>query len=301
MDKYARIRDNNLKEQTRRFCQVTNEFADIRELITTRKELQSGFDLVLSSDEDFTAYTKKIRRINADIRKALEKHGLPANYLEPIFNCPICEDKGYYYENGVTPKRCKCNTDLGFGCSFDDFNKELFSKEKPEGRKTSPYEHISATLAFSKEYCARFPDNIKPNILFYGSSGLGKSFLASCICSELKNRGFFPVKVNAFKLIEDFRDKHVKDTPYPADYYGCDFLVIDDIGTEPMYNNITVEYLFALINERIENKRATLFVTNQSFENCCKRYDERLASRMFDSMITERIAFFGENLRLKKK
>ncbi len=279
MDKYARIRDNNLKEQTRRFGQVTNEFADIRELITTRKELQSGFDLVLSSDEDFTAYTKKIRSINADIRKALEKHGLPANYLEPIFNCTICEDKGYYYENGVTPKRCKCNTDLGFGCSFDDFNKELFSKE----------------------YCARFPDNIKPNILFYGSSGLGKSFLASCICSELKNRGFFPVKVNAFKLIEDFRDKHVKDIPYPADYYGCDFLVIDDIGTEPLYNNITVEYLFALINERIENKRATLFVTNQSFENCCKRYDERLASRMFDSMMTERIAFFGENLRLKKK
>lgn len=300
MDRYAKIRDNNLKEQTRRFNEVVEKYGDISALIDSRRQLQNGFDLVLSSDTAFSEYTKKIRGLNAQIRELLIKHGLPGNYLEPIYNCPICEDKGFYYDDGVNAKRCKCNGTEGFGCTFDDFDLELFSKDKAQGAKLSPYEHMKSTLEFAKGYCEAFPNNSKPNILFYGTSGLGKSFLAACMCSAIKERGFNAVKVNAFKLIDDFKAKHLDGVSYPADYYGCDFLVIDDIGTEPMYNNITIEYLFALINERIENRRPTLFVTNQSFDNCCARYDERLASRMFDRLTTTPIAFIGENLRLKK-
>lgn len=300
MDKYAKIRDNNLKEQTRRFNEVREKYKDIAELIDSRKSLQGGFDLVLSKEEDFREYTKKIREINGNLKVLLKKHGLPENYLEPIYNCHVCQDKGYYYEDDVVPHRCSCNTDSSFSCSFDDFNPKLFSKEKLQGAKASPYENMKFILEFAKGYCNSFPENDRPNILFYGSSGLGKSFLASCMCSDIKSRGFSAVKVNAFKLTDDFKNKHLEGTPYPEDYYGCDFLVIDDIGTEPMYNNITMEYLFALINERIENHRATLFVTNQSFEHCCARYDERLASRMFDRLTTTAFAFIGENLRMKK-
>ena len=184
--------------------------------------------------------------------------------------------------------------------TYDDFNLELFSKEKAEGVKFSPYEHMKNLLELTKDYCEAFPDNPKPNFLFYGTSGLGKSFLASCICSRLSERGFNVVKVNAFKLIDDFKAMHLDKTPYPVDYFNCDFLVIDDIGTEPTYNNITQEYLFSLVNERIENKKAILFITNQNYDNTVARYDERLASRIFDNIITTPIRFIGSNLRMKR-
>ena len=56
---------------------------------------------------------------------------------------------------------------------------------------------------------------------------------------------------------------------------GCRFvlidaplLLIDDLGSEPMMRNITVEYLFTLLNERIANKRHTViyyFITINHF------------------------------------
>lgn len=299
MNRYEKIRDDNLKEQTRRFNEVMEKYSDIRTLLEKRRQLQSGFDLVLSSDTAFSDYTKRIREINKEVKELLKKNGLPENYLEPIYHCPVCEDKGYYFKDEAIPVRCKCNSDIGFGCSFKDFDLELFSKEKSAGANCSPYENMSRLLQVANEYCENFPDNPKANLLFYGTSGLGKSFLASCMCSRIKERGFSVIKVNAFKLIDDFKAKHLDKIPYPADYFTCDFLVIDDIGTEPMYNNITVEYLFSLINERIEQGLATVFVTNQSFENCVARYDERLASRMFDKFHTIPLAFIGTNLRLK--
>ena len=299
-EKYTKIRDKNSKEHIRRFNYVLDNFNDIRQLIETRRRLQNSFDLVLSGDTAFKKYTDDVKAINSRIKELLEVHSLPCDFLEPIYTCPVCEDKGFYYDKEIIPRRCKCNNENYFAFSFNDFKLELFSKKKADGYSSTPYSNMQKILEFAKEYCSRFPEVPIKNIMFYGASGLGKSFLASCMCSELQAKGFSPVKVNAFKLVEDFKEKHVHDTAYPENYFKCDFLVIDDIGTEPMYKNITTEYLFSLINERTEQRLATVFITNLSFEHCCNRYDERLASRMFDSTNTKRIMFFGDNLRLRK-
>ena len=39
-------------------------------------------------------------------------------------------------------------------------------------------------------------------------------------------------------------------------------LMIDDLGTEPVTQNVTVEYLFDLLNRRIEAGRHTVIATN---------------------------------------
>lgn len=300
MDRFAKIRDNNIKEQNRRFRSVVEKYEDVAVLMQKKSALIRTFDTAVISQQGFQSYTKSITDINRKISAALENHGLPGNYLDPIYTCSHCEDKGYVYENGAVAKRCpNCNNEDS-SITFEEFNLDLFSKDKQEGFKNSPYEVMERNLKTAKEYCEEFPDNLKKNLLFSGASGLGKSFLASCMCSAIADKGYTAVKVNAFNLIEDFKNKHVSGQPYPTDYFGCDFLAIDDIGTEPMYNNITVEYLFALINERIERGRATLYITNQSYDNCAARYDERLASRIFDGLNTTRMMFIGSNQRMGK-
>lgn len=302
MDRYAKIRDDNLKEQNRRFHEASENFSDVAKLLEKKRKFISTFDLAILEPDSFVAYTGKIKQLNGDIVSALKAHNLPGDYLNPIFTCAYCEDKGIIYEDDAIPVRCPhCNqVQVLKSINFDDFNLDIFSKEKPDKMKFSPYEIMERNFTVAKGYCNEFPQNAKKNLLFFGASGLGKSFLASCMCSAIREKGYRAVKINAFTLMDEFKKKHIAGEGYSEDYFGCDFLAIDDIGTEPMYNNITVEYLFALVNERMEQGRATLYITNQSYNDCALRYDERLASRIFDELGTIRLLFIGENRRMSK-
>ena len=45
------------------------------------------------------------RELAAHKKALLKKHGYPEDYLEPIYECPLCHDTGY---QGSHP--CKCMT-----------------------------------------------------------------------------------------------------------------------------------------------------------------------------------------------
>ena len=77
-------------------------------------------------------------------------------------------------------------------------------------------------------------------------------------------------------------------------------LVIDDLGTEPMLRNITVEYLFTLLNERCAAGRATLIATNLSPAELKERYGERVASRLLDRSRCVTVRMAGADLRQGK-
>ena len=74
-------------------------------------------------------------------------------------------------------------------------------------------------------------------------------------------------------------------------------LLIDDLGTEPMMRNITVEYLFTLLNERAAAKRHTVVATNLTPTQLRERYGERVASRLLDKTCTAPVLFTGKDLR----
>lgn len=56
----------------------------------------------------------------------------------------------------------------------------------------------------------------------------------------------------------------------------CDLLIIDDLGTEPLYRNVSGEYLYTIINERKITKKHTLISTNLSLDDILNRYGERI-------------------------
>ena len=78
---------------------------------------------------------------------------------------------------------------------------------------------------------------------------------------------------------------------------NCDLLVVDDLGTEPVYNNVTVEYLVALISTRLDIKKPFIITTNLNANELKARYNDRLASRLNDKQTTRFIEFKGVDLR----
>ena len=78
----------------------------------------------------------------------------------------------------------------------------------------------------------------------------------------------------------------------------CDMLIIDDLGTEPIMQNITREYLFTLLNERLTQRRHTVIATNLGIPELLNRYGERVFSRLFDTMNVSVTQLKGKDLRM---
>ena len=109
------------------------------------------------------------------------------------------------------------------------------------------------------------------------------------------------VRVTAFKLFEAMRKQHIgSDETFDGftSLIDAPLLLIDDLGTEPMMRNITVEYLFTLLNERALNKRHTVIATNLTPAQLQERYGERVTSRLLDRSQTIALLLKGKDLRL---
>ncbi len=266
--------------------------------------------LSLPTQEARTAAAEKMRNQgianNAEIRRRLVALGLDADYLEMRYRCPICRDTGYV---GDAPSRfCDCfETRLrtlqhedGSMAGVDEQNFATFNLNRiPEadGQRAQ----MARAREICEEYANAFPDTSRRNLLLIGTGGLGKTFLLNCIYARVADRGLSAVRVTAFKLFEAMRKQHIgSDETFDGftSLIDAPLLLIDDLGTEPMMRNITVEYLFTLLNERALNKRHTVIATNLTPAQLQERYGERVTSRLLDRSQTIALLLKGKDLRL---
>ena len=143
----------------------------------------------------------------------------------------------------------------------------------------------------------------KENLLFTGSTGVGKTFLTNCIAKELIDSGHSVIYLSAGDLFEVFsRNKFDYDTPEDMrDTYryilDCDLLIIDDLGTE-LNNSFTSSQLFYCINERMNMSRSTIISTNLSLKQLRDSYTDRVTSRIMRYRI---IPLYGRDIRVLKR
>lgn len=99
----------------------------------------------------------------------------------------------------------------------------------------------------------------KDNLLFYGNSGTGKTFLTHCIAKELLDRGHLVIYRTAEDLIKNLRETKLQNN-YELEelLINCDLLIIDDLGTEQI-SNFTKTELFNLLNKRILKNKKWLY------------------------------------------
>lgn len=227
---------------------------------------------------------------NAQIRRRLVQAGFPEGYLELRYQCEMCKDTGYV---GDAPSRfCDC------------FERELRIRQYEDGSMVGTDEQCFATFDINRfpaedgqrakmaslrgvceNYADAFPKTRQQNILLMGSGGLGKTFLLNCIYERVVSRGCAAVRITAFRMFEAMRRQHFSGMDGEQEFrqmLEVPLLLIDDLGSEPMMRNITVEYLFTLLNERMAARRHTVIATNLSPLQLQETYGERVASRLYD-------------------
>jgi DNA replication protein DnaC len=139
--------------------------------------------------------------------------------------------------------------------------------------------------------------NSKDNLLFYGNSGTGKTFLTHCIAKELLDRGILVIYKTAEELIKNLREVRIENNTDMEDLLvNCDLLIIDDLGTEQI-SNFTKTELFNLINKRLLKEKKMIVSTNYTLEELSKTYSERITSRLFGNFTL--CKFYGEDIRVK--
>lgn len=263
-------------------------------------ELENNKRMIAS---DFSISKKeknqKIKEIDSDISVYLKQNNQTMPKIE--YNCSVCNDTGYVLKDDKNV-RCNCfykmvieealKDESLLNCpTFNDFNENIFTEDIKN--------EVINIRNYAEKYALSFPNVKKSNIVFCGDTGTGKTFLLSCIYTELKKKGLSVVYITAGKLFDILRKYAFNEITDISILTNSDMLIIDDLGTEPMFNNITVEYMFLLFNERKNNNKPMCISTNLNPDEIKNRYTERIASRLFDKETTNVIKIPGKDLRLR--
>lgn len=317
INNYERKRMANGRKKEIRIKEVYEKVPKIEEI---DKEIRfTGISLSRSilmgqgnPDEIIENMKNKIEKLKQEKAILLTENNIPLNYLEDEYDCTQCHDQGYL-SNG---SKCRCFKqqliNYAFSMSnlsnilekenFHTFDINVFSDEPYEEGLISPRENMLDILNVCEGFVFNFDNANEENLLFYGSTGLGKTFLINCISKALLNKGKMVIYQTAFKLIEilesiRFGEKSNNNDKYNL-IFDADLLVIDDLGTE-MTNSFTNSELFNIINSRLLANKKTIISTNLSPKEIIERYDDRIFSRVFSKFTI--LHFYGHDLRWEVK
>ncbi len=250
-----------------------------------------------------------------DRRSALLKSGgYPTNYIDEIYDCPICRDTGYVLGEPCTclkklysaeaVKELSSTLNINGQC-FDKFDLSYYDDVFDTELNDTPRAVLSATFSICREYATDFGSK-SVNLLFRGGTGLGKTFLAASVAKVVSEKGFSVVYDTAISVMEAFElqkfDRGGEGTEETASrvrrYTECDLLIIDDLGTE-MTTTFTQSALYSLVNGRLLKGGKTIITTNLSEDELRRRYSPQIVSRLEGEYLP--LKFAGRDIRTIKR
>lgn len=259
------------------------------------------------------ALRRYILRLSEKKTELLVSAGYPKDYLQPHFNCPDCQDTGY-----IGTQKCHCFRQAIIDLLYTQSNLKEFLETENFSRFslgyyssgiTDPVTGLNAQQIARRALteCRNFVKNFDTsfeNLFLYGNTGLGKTFLSHCIARELIETAHSVIYFSAFRLFELFADaafgRGGDELPeeLKQHIFDCDFLIIDDLGTE-LTNTFVSSQLFLVLNERILRRKSTLISTNLALGTFADTYSERVFSRISSSYTM--LKLIGDDIRIQKK
>lgn len=239
------------------------------------------------------------------IKELLDTFGYPTDYLQYHYYCEKCRDTGF-----VEGRRCECfekllskftTEELNQQCSIQlhDFSEFRIDFYPQQIGKLNPRDIMSAVYSD----CLNYANNFTPNadsLFFFGKTGLGKTFLSSCIAKKLLNEGvnvFFGSILKLFRQIEDERFRR-RDGDTTGIIINAELVILDDLGSE-FQTLFTDSVLYEIINERLNSGRPTIISTNLSMKELDSKYNDRIVSRLMGFFSP--IMFIGNDVRQEKR
>lgn len=255
----------------------------------------------------------ELKHMDDEVRARLAALGLPGDYLEMRYRCNVCKDLGYVGDAGRRDCECfrarldeerrkRARLDMAGDDTFERFDENVFPATPLPGLDYSQRDFMRRVRDICVRYCDAFPNNRRRNLLLTGAPGLGKTFLLNCMANRLYARGVAVSYLTAYRMLGAMRESvmGVDERPFQL-MLGAELLIIDDLGSEPIYRNITIEMLFTLLNERMRARAHTLIATNLTAPQLLERYGDRVASRLINTEDTTILGFVGADVRVRGK
>ena len=193
--------DNRKQELYKNFPQLQKIDDKLTSLaISTSKAIINSNDKNLLDELNDNITTLRNEKINI-----LKSNNIPLDYLNPKYECNLCKDSGYITNKNYTTEMCSClkqkiyneqynksnisNLDTQ---NFDTFSDIFYSDEVDKEKyhsNISPKENINLIKKICFKFIQNFDNADQKNLLFTGKTGLGKTFLSSCIANELIKNG----------------------------------------------------------------------------------------------------------------
>ena len=264
---YENKRNKKLEEAERKKEKLYNDypkFTEIDDKLSTLS-IQASKNLINSNNFEYLdTLRKQIELLKKEKHELLVSVTNDENYLQPVFDCKLCNDTGYITNNYNT-QMCNCLKQQLFDLEYNKTNISNLENHKFENflstcysenvdiekynSDISPRENIEIIKKIAFNFINNFDKPEEKNLLFTGNTGLGKTYISECM------------------------------------------------------NNMKFTELFNVINTRLLNQNnkitKTIISTNLNIQDLFKNYDERIVSRLIGNYNICR--FFGDDIRLMKK
>jgi DNA replication protein DnaC len=317
---YGRKRDTASSMQKRRLEEIYKKIPRVKEIdseiaktgVLIAKSLLNDPD---SYEQTLLEIDKKMTKLKAEKAFLLTENNISLEELNVQYECSECKDTGFLKDG----KKCNClkqtliretykmsNIENRLKSeNFKTFDIDIFSDELFEDEPLSPRENMLNILNIAEDFCFNFEKNNGENLLFYGTTGLGKTFLCNCIAKFLLDKGYVVVYQTSFKIMEIVESHRFNKESVSSftreDYdmlFEADLLIIDDLGTE-LSNSFTTTEFFNIINSRLLTGNKTLISTNLSPIEIANVYTDRVFSRLFSQF--NMLKFYGPDLRWENR
>lgn len=309
---YTKIREKETFELKKRKEEISLKLPEVINIDNQIGKLFIELSVSMFKDIkiDRDTYIKNLKNKITDLRikksELLSSSGYPIDYLNIKYKCPKCKDTGY-----IGIEKCSCykkylvklyykNSELNSLLSinnFDNFDINFYSTRKTQSELESPRKNIEKIFTRALNFVNNF-NTSKENLLFYGSSGTGKTFLCQCIAKDLLDKGHLVIYKTSDDLLNILKKIRFENNAELEDIIvNCDLLIIDDLGTEQI-NDFSKTEVFNLINKKLLSGKKMVISSNHTLEGLSRIYSERITSRLFGDFTL--CKFYGDDIRVKK-
>lgn len=319
LTKYQEKRDKAKREQQSRLTILYTKVPEIKDL--DRQITQTGILIsraIIQNPENIEERLSEIKdKMNSLKQKRailLTDNNIEKDYAKLHFECIKCQDTGFLKSG----EKCSCfkqaittyayeMSNIAYTLDFENFSKfdlSLFSNESYKNEKLTPKQNTMNIISIVEDFITNFKKSNSENLLFYGDTGLGKTYMCNCIAKELIDKGHVVLYQTSFKMLEiisdyKFSNQYSKSADLTLQYrliFDADLLIIDDLGTE-MPNSFTVSEIFNIINSRLIAGKKTIISTNLAPNGLSEIYTARVFSRILQNF--KKLNFYGDDLRRK--
>lgn len=270
-------------------------------------EAEIVFELAKAKDagKKTTELAKVLKETREEKLKFLKKLGLSPADLEPKYECDNCGDTGVFGNRICHCFKRRRNAELVKACgidasklaSFDKFDTKICSDE-------TQAKELEKLKTIMEKWANAYPSVKKKNLVLSGKVGVGKTFITECLAKYMIEKDYSVCFVSSFDMNNMMLSYH---TTFDANKEShliplleSDFLFIDDLGTEPLINNVTLNYLFLVLSERERFGRPVIVTTNLKSSDVLDRYGERIYSRLTSKQTCQFFHLDGNDLRSVK-